>query len=56
MTDAAMAQLPSALVLASVAVFFFGLLPGAAVAGAWTAVGLAVAIALFARCCSCRTG
>jgi len=44
-----MAQLPSALVLASVAVFFFGLLPRAAVAGAWTAVGLAVAIALFGQ-------
>jgi ABC-2 type transport system permease protein len=49
MTGAAMAQLPSALVLASVAVFFFGLLPRAAVAGAWTGVGLAVAIALFGQ-------
>jgi putative exporter of polyketide antibiotics len=50
MTGEAMAQLPSALVLASVAVFFFfGLLPRAAVAGAWTAVGLAVAIALFGQ-------
>jgi ABC-2 type transport system permease protein len=51
MTGAAMAQLPSALVLAAVAVFFFffGLLPRAAAAGAWTAVGLAVAIALFGQ-------
>jgi ABC-2 type transport system permease protein len=49
MTGAAMAQLPSALVLAAVAVFLVGLLPRAAVAGAWTAVGLAVAIALFGQ-------
>jgi ABC-2 type transport system permease protein len=47
MTGAAMAQLPSALVLASVAVFF-GLLPRA-VAGAWTVAGLAVASALFGQ-------
>jgi ABC-2 type transport system permease protein len=46
MTGAAMARLPSTLVLAAVAVFLVGLLPRAAVAGAWTAVGLAVAIAL----------
>ncbi len=44
MTGAAMAQLPSALVLAPGAVFFFGLLPRAAVAGAWTAVALAIAL------------
>jgi polyether ionophore transport system permease protein len=44
---AAMAQLPASLALAAVAVLLFGLLPEAAVAGAWTAVGLVVAIALF---------
>jgi ABC-2 type transport system permease protein len=48
MTGAAMARLPSALALASVA-FFFGLLPRAAVAGAWKAVGLAAAIAQFGQ-------
>jgi ABC-2 type transport system permease protein len=46
---AAFAQLPSALVLAAVAVLLFGLAPRAAVAGAWTAVGLVVAIALFGQ-------
>ena len=49
MTGAAMGQLPSALVLAAVAVLLFGLAPRAAVAGAWTAVGLVVAIALFGQ-------
>ncbi|HEY6313142.1 MAG TPA: ABC transporter permease [Streptosporangiaceae bacterium] len=49
MTGAALGQLPSALVLAAVAVLLFGLAPRAAVAGAWTAVGLAVAIALFGQ-------
>jgi ABC-2 type transport system permease protein len=49
MVEAAMGQLPSALVLAAVAVLFFGLAPRAAVAGAWTAVGLVVAIALFGQ-------
>ena len=49
MTGAALGQLPSALVLAAVAVLLFGLTPRAAVAGAWTAVGLVVAIALFGQ-------
>jgi ABC-2 type transport system permease protein len=49
MTGAALGQLPSALVLAAVAVLLFGLAPRAAVAGAWTAVGLVVAIALFGQ-------
>ena len=49
MTGAALAQLPSVLVLAGVAVLLFGLLPRAAVAGAWTAVGVAVVIALFGQ-------
>jgi ABC-2 type transport system permease protein len=49
MTGAALAQLPSALVLAGVAVFLFGLFPRAAVAGAWTAVGLVVVLALFGQ-------
>ena len=49
MTGAAMGQLPSALVLAAVAVGLFGLLPGACVAGAWTALGLVVFINLFGQ-------
>jgi ABC-2 type transport system permease protein len=49
MTGAAMGQLPSALVLAAVAVLLFGLAPRAAIAGSWTAVGLVVAIALFGQ-------
>jgi ABC-2 type transport system permease protein len=49
MTGAAMGQLPSALVLAAVAILLFGLLPQAAVPGSWTAVGLVVAIALFGQ-------
>jgi ABC-2 type transport system permease protein len=49
MTGAALGQLPSALVLAAVAILLFGLLPEAAVPGSWTAVGLVVAIALFGQ-------
>jgi ABC-2 type transport system permease protein len=49
MTGAALGQLPSALVLAAVAVLLFGLAPRAAIAGSWTAVGLVVAIALFGQ-------
>jgi ABC-2 type transport system permease protein len=49
MTGAAMAQLPSALVLAAVAVLAFGLLPGASVPVAWTALGLVVLINLFGQ-------
>ncbi|MBV9451030.1 MAG: hypothetical protein JO345_34595 [Streptosporangiaceae bacterium] len=37
-----MAQLPSALAVAAVAVLLFGLLPAWSVAGTWTAVGIAV--------------
>jgi len=47
MLGAALAQLPASLALAAVAVLLFGLVPEAAVPGAWTAVGLVVAIALF---------
>jgi len=47
MLGAGLAQLPGSLALAAVAVLLFGLLPEAAVPGAWTAVGLVVAIALF---------
>jgi len=46
---AAFAQLPATLAVAAVAVLLFGLWPGAAVPGAWTAVGLAVAIELFGQ-------
>jgi ABC-2 type transport system permease protein len=46
---AAFAQLPAALALAAVAVLLFGLWPGAAVPGAWTAVGLAVVLELFGQ-------
>jgi ABC-2 type transport system permease protein len=49
MLGAAFAQLPASLALAAMAVLIFGLWPGAAVAGAWTAVGLVVAIALFGQ-------
>jgi len=49
MTGAAMGQLPSALVLAGVAIGLFGLLPGACVAGAWTALGLVIFINLFGQ-------
>ncbi len=47
MLGAALAQLPASLALAAVAVLLFGLLPEAAVPGAWTAVGLMVVIQLF---------
>jgi len=49
MTGAALAQLPSALVLAAVAVVLFGLLPRACVPGAWTVLGLVVVIGLFGQ-------
>jgi ABC-2 type transport system permease protein len=46
---AAFAQLPATLALAAVAVLLFGVWPRACVPGAWTAVGLAVAIELFGQ-------
>ena len=49
MLGAAMAQLPASLALAAVTVLMFGLFPRAAVPGAWTAVGMVVAIALFGQ-------
>jgi ABC-2 type transport system permease protein len=49
MVGAAMGQLPSVLVLAAVAICLFGLLPGASVPGAWTALGLVVLINLFGQ-------
>jgi ABC-2 type transport system permease protein len=49
MVGAAMGQLPSALVLAAVAIGLFGLLPRACVPGAWTALGLVVVINLFGQ-------
>jgi ABC-2 type transport system permease protein len=49
MTGAAMAQLPSALVLAAIAVLVFGLVPGASIPAAWTALGLVVLINLFGQ-------
>jgi ABC-2 type transport system permease protein len=49
MIGAAMGQLPSALVLSAVAIGFFGLLPRASAAGAWTALGLVVVISLFGQ-------
>ncbi len=49
MLGAAMGQLPSVLVLTAVAVAVFGLGPAASVAGAWSAVGLVVALALFGQ-------
>ena len=49
MTGAALGQLPSALVLAAIAGWPFGLRPGASVAGAWTALGLVVLINLFGQ-------
>jgi ABC-2 type transport system permease protein len=49
MIGAAMAQLPSALALAAVAVALFGLAPRASVAAAWTAMGLVVLISLFGQ-------
>ena len=49
MTGAALAQLPSVLVLAAIAVLVFGLLPRASVPAAWTALGLVVVINLFGQ-------
>ena len=49
LTAAAMGQLPSVLVLAALAIAFFGLLPGASVPGAWTALVLVVVIDLFGQ-------
>ena len=49
MTGAALAQLPSALVLAAIAVLVFGLLPRASIPAAWTALGLVVLINLFGQ-------
>ena len=49
MTGAALAQLPSVLVLAAIAVLVFGLLPRASVPAAWTALGLVVLINLFGQ-------
>jgi ABC-2 type transport system permease protein len=49
MIGAAMGQLPSALVLAAVAIALFGWLPRACVPGAWTALGLVVVINLFGQ-------
>jgi ABC-2 type transport system permease protein len=49
MLGAALAQLPASLALAAVAVLLFGLFPAAAVPGAWTAVGLVVALGLFGQ-------
>jgi ABC-2 type transport system permease protein len=46
---AALGELPSALVLAAVAVAIFGRWPGASVAGAWAAVGLVVVLELFGQ-------
>jgi ABC-2 type transport system permease protein len=49
MLGAAMAQLPSALVVAGVAAAVFGLLPDVCAAVAWTALGLVVALSLFGQ-------
>jgi ABC-2 type transport system permease protein len=49
MIGAAMGQLPSALVLAAVAIALFGWWPRACVPGAWTALGLVVVINLFGQ-------
>ena len=49
MTGAALAQLPSVLVLAAIAVLVFGLLPRASIPAAWTALGLVVLINLFGQ-------
>jgi len=49
MLGAALAQLPASLVMAGIAVALVGLLPGAAVAGAWTALGVVVVIDLFGQ-------
>jgi ABC-2 type transport system permease protein len=49
MLGAALAQLPAAAVLAAVAVALFGLVPRAAVAGAWSALGVVVLLGLFGQ-------
>ncbi len=49
MAGAALGQLPSALVLAAVAIALFGVLPRASVGGAWTALGVVVVIGLFGQ-------
>jgi putative exporter of polyketide antibiotics len=49
MTGAALGQLPSALVLAAVAIALFGVLPRASAGGAWTALSVAVVISLFGQ-------
>ena len=49
MLGAAMAQLPSALVVAGVAAAAFGLLPDVCATVAWTALGLVVALSLFGQ-------
>ena len=49
LTGAALAQLPSVLVMAGVAVGLFGLAPAASIPGAWTALGLVVVINLFGQ-------
>jgi ABC-2 type transport system permease protein len=49
MLGAAMAQLPSTLVVAGVAVLLFGLFPGLAIGGSWTAVGVVVFLDLFGQ-------
>jgi ABC-2 type transport system permease protein len=49
MLGAAMAQLPSTLVLAGVAVLLFGMFPGLAIGGSWTAVGVVVFLDLFGQ-------
>jgi ABC-2 type transport system permease protein len=49
MLGAAMAQLPSTLVVAGVAVLLFGLFPGLVIGGSWTAVGVVVFLDLFGQ-------
>ncbi len=46
LAGAGLAQVPAAWVMGGVAVALFGLVPRAAVAGAWTALGLAALITL----------
>ncbi len=46
LAGAGLAQVPAAWVMAGVAVALFGLVPRAAVAGAWTALGVAALITL----------
>jgi ABC-2 type transport system permease protein len=49
MLGASMAQLPSTLVVAGVAVLLFGLFPGLVIGGSWTAVGVVVFLDLFGQ-------